>query len=143
MRRTRAWTILLACVAYVVVGSGTAILAGVATSPAGVKAWRFIAWLLSLVVFAIHFAMERRVDERPRRVAIRVAAAVALGAFGVALLGPVRSHWGEAHLPRLIALSLIAWPVLAGVPAFVVALLAGLLRDRVGTGTQTSRSRVT
>ena len=142
MRHARAWTVLLASVAYVVVGIGTAILAGVASSPTGVKAWRLAAWLLSLILFAIHFAVERHGDERRRRVAVRVAVAVAFGAFGVALLGPIRSHWDEAHLPRLMLLSIVAWPVLTGAPAFLVALLAGFVLDRVTTGTQPSRSRV-
>ena len=143
MRHARPWTVLLASIAYVVVGVGAAILAGVASSPTGVKAWRLTAWLLSLIVFAVHFAVERHRDERRRRVAVRVAVAVALGAFGVALAGPVRSHWDEAHLPRLMVLSLVAWPVLTGAPAFVVALLAGFVRDRVTTGAQPSQSRVT
>ncbi len=118
--RTR--TVLLASVAYIVVGMETAALAGMATSPTGVKAWRLVAWLLSLVVFGIHFKVARSRGMRRSSVAAPVALAVAIGALGVAALGPVRGHWGEPHLFKLVLLSLIAWPVLAGVPAFVAAL---------------------
>jgi hypothetical protein len=131
MHRIRRWTVLLASVAYVVIGVGTAALAGIATSPAGVKGWRLAAWLLSLAVFGIHVASARRRPGGRSSAALEVALAVALGAFGVAALGPVRSHWGEPHLMRVALLSLIAWPLLTGVPAFGAALVAGYLIDRI------------
>jgi len=142
MRQMRAWAVLLASIAYVVVGIGTAILAGVASSPPGVKAWRLAAWLLSLAIFGIHLAIERGRHAHRLRVAVQVALAVALGALGVAAFGPVRSHWGEPHLLKLTVLSLVAWPVLTGAPAFAVALVVGFVLDRVATATQSSRSRV-
>ena len=60
MRQRTGWTILLASVAYVVVGIGTSMLAGAAVSRTGVQAWRLAAWLLSLVVFGVHLASEHR-----------------------------------------------------------------------------------
>lgn len=145
MQQIRVWTILLAGVAYVVVGIGTAMLAGVASSPTGVQGWRLAAWLLSLGVFGVHLVIERRRHEyRPgaaRKIALQVALAVALGALGVAALGPMRSHWGEPHVLRLALLSLVAWPVLTGVPAFAVALTISIVLDRLGARTQASRSR--
>ena len=137
--RTRAGIVLPAAAAYVLVGIGTAILAGMAPSSAGVKGWRFAAWLLSLVVFAVHFAMERDRDGRRLNVAARVAFAVAIGAFGVAALGPLRMHWSEPARLKLAMLSLVAWPLLTGVPAFVVAFFGGLVLDRLA-GTPASRS---
>ena len=117
------------------------MLAGMASSPAGVKGWRFAAWLLSLVVFAVHFAIERDRDPRRLNVAARVALAVAIGAFGVAALGPFRMHWGEPARLKLAALSLVAWPLITGIPAFVVALLGGIVLDRLAGATRASRSR--
>jgi hypothetical protein len=38
-------------------------------------------------------------------------------------------------------LSLVAWPVLTGVPAFVVALLIGVVLDRGTSSTDRSPSR--
>jgi hypothetical protein len=134
-------SVFLASVAYVVVGMGTAALAGAASSPPAVKAWRLAAWLLSLAIFAIHLLVERRRSGRRLRAAGQVALAVALGALALAALGPVRKHFGEPHPLNLIMLSLVAWPVLAGVPAFVVALVIGVALDRGTSSTDGSPSR--
>lgn len=130
MRQRTRWTILLASVAYVVVGIGTSMLAGAAVSRTGVQAWRLAAWLLSLVVFGVHLASEHRRQAGRVTTAARVALAVALGAFGLAALGPVRSHWSDPHLMKIAVLSLAAWPVVTGVPAFMVALIIGFFLDR-------------
>ncbi|MGH7655914.1 MAG: methyltransferase family protein [Gemmatimonadaceae bacterium] len=132
-------SLLLAGVAYVVVGIGAAALAGAASSPSAVTAWRLAAWLLSLAIFAIHLIVERRRSGRRRSVAIRVALAVALGAIVLAALGPVRKHFGEPHPLNLIMLSLVAWPVITGVPAFVAAFLIGVVLDRGASRTPRSR----
>lgn len=129
---TRTWMLILASAGYVLAGNGFAVLAGLASSPAGVKAWRLGSWLLSLLIFACHFAGERRLRTRPVRSATILACAVALGAFGVAVLGPLRAHWDEPARSRLVLLSIVAWPLITGVPAFFVALTARLLVDRVG-----------
>ena len=113
--------------AYVGIGVGTAALAGAASSPAAVKAWRLVAWAVSLAIFITHVAVEHTQGRRRASSALYVAAAVALGAFGVALLGPVRSHWGEPQLMRVAMLSLVVWPVLTGVPAVGVAMAADAL----------------
>lgn len=141
-RQRKAGIILLAGVAYLLIGIGTSMLAAEVSSSVGGKAWRLAAWLLSLVVFGVHLDIERGRDSRRVRVAARVATAVAIGAFGVAALGPLRMHWSEPARLKLVMLSLVAWPVLTGVPAFVVALLGSIGLDRLGAGTQASRSRV-
>ncbi len=131
MRRPHSWTLLFAAAAYILVGSATAVLSGMASSPTTVKAWRLAAWLLSLVVFVAHLAVERRRRVPSLSVARYVSGAVALGAMGVAAMGPLRAHWGEPERIRLALLSIVAWPILTGVPAFVVAFITGLLLDRV------------
>ena len=131
---------MLAGAAYVLVGTGTAILAGMASSSAGVKGWRLAAWLLSLAVFGVHFAIERDRGGRRVTVAARVALAVAIGGLGVAVFGPIRAHWGEPARLKLAMLSLVAWPLLTGVPAFVVAILGGVACDRLGVGTRSTPS---
>ncbi|MEP6914743.1 MAG: hypothetical protein ABJC89_03825 [Acidobacteriota bacterium] len=73
--------------------------------------------------------------------AVNVALAVALAAFALAALGPVRSHWRDAHLARVAVLSLVAWPVLAGVPAFIAALAGGHILERTFRSKQTPPSR--
>lgn len=142
MRQIRAWTLLIPGAAYVLVGAATAMLAQSAPSPTGVKASRLAAWLLSLGVFGIHFARERRHDQRVVHVAARVATAVALGALGLALLGPVRTHWGEPSRLKLALLSLVAWPILTGSPAFLVALVGGRVLDHIRAHHQASASRL-
>lgn len=133
-------TLLLAGAAYVVASIGTIALSRVAPFPASVKTWRLAVWLLSLAIFVTHFVIERNRRLPRAAVAARVAIAVAIGAFGVAMLGPVRAHWGDAGRLKLILLSIVAWPVLTGVPAFVVALIGGLALDRLTGGTQLSSS---
>jgi hypothetical protein len=130
MRTIRIWMLIGASAGYIAAGSGTAILAGAVASPAAVKAWRWSAWLLSLLIFGLHFAGERRFRTRPMSGAVYLACAVALGATGVAALGPLRAHWAEPARGRLVLLSIVTWPLLTGVPAFVVAWSARLLLAR-------------
>lgn len=143
MRRTLDATVLLAGVAYVAIGTGTTVLAGSASSLVGVKAWRLAAWLLSLAVFGLHFALERRRSNSHLHVALQVALGVALGALGVAALGPVRAHWADPSRTKLTLLSLVAWPIITGLPAFAAALIGGMIFDRLGGTGQRSRSRAT
>ena len=131
MRILRAWTFVLASAAYIFAGTGFALVAGSATSTATVKAWRLGSWLLSILVFGCHFAVERHWRTRPVSSASILACAVAVGACGVAALGPLRVHWGEPARWRLVLLSVVAWPLMTGVPAFLLALTARRLFDRM------------
>lgn len=142
VRHTPPGTILLASSGYVIAGTATAFLAQAAPSAAAVQGWRLTAWLLSLAVFGLHFAIERRGQVPRRSVAGHVALAVAIGALAVAALGPIRTHWGQPHQMRLAALSLLAWPVLTGLPAFAVAWLAGFALDLAASRTRKSPSGV-
>jgi hypothetical protein len=93
--------------------------------------WRLAAWLLSLTVFASHMTYERsRADWTALRLARRAAAAVAVGAFVLAVVGPARSYWGTDRFWRVTVFSLVLWPVLTGVPAFLAALVAGSVLHR-------------
>lgn len=134
--------VLAASLGYVAVGMATAALAGGAATARGTTRWRLAAWVLSLAIFVIHLVASRR-DRRASvpMGAFNVALAVALAAFVLAALGPVRSHWNDAHLIR-VALSLVAWPVLTGLPAFVAALLGGHFVKRWSARTHTPPTRV-
>ena len=140
MRPIRLGPILLAGIAYILVGTATAAFAGMASSPSGVKGWRLVAWLLSLAVFSFHFVVERRRATRGVSLAVAVALGVAIGALGVAALGPVRSHWGDKSRLKLALLSLVAWPLLTGIPAFLVALTGSFVLDRLTTGAGSSEA---
>ena len=124
-RRGDGLLIILLGVVYVTIGVATAALAGAAGSSAGVTGWRLTAWILSAAVFLWHIVVSRpRQGDSPLHSATRVALAVALGACLLAIAGPVRSHWGEPHPGRLLLLAVVLWPLIAGVPAFLMALLA-------------------
>jgi hypothetical protein len=53
-----------------------------------------------------------------------VATAVALGSFLLAVAGPLRSHWNSPDVGRTAVLSVVVWPLLTGVPAFLITALA-------------------
>ena len=115
----------------------TAILAGVLYFLIGrlfalptdhVRAWRWAAWLVSAVVYAVHIRHEAR-RNRAGVAAWHVAAAVGLGAFGLAVAGMMHA---AVIRPRWF-FALVLWPAFTATPAFVGALLAAsLLRLRAG-----------
>lgn len=124
--RRRQWTgfAILVGIAYAVTG---VVFAWPATH---VRAWRLAAWLVSAALFAGHIAYERLgLGNASRRGAMHVAVAVAIGAFGLAVGAVVHSLLvgsSSAH-HRLVLIALVVWPVITGVPAFLVALVAGEL----------------
>ena len=118
-------------VAYLVVGIVTAQLAGSAASIQARTAWRLVAWGVSVLLFASQLVAERiRFNNATLRSALHTSAAVALGALALAAAGPVRSHWGTDTQQRAL-MALLLWPVLTGLPSFLVALGAGAVLDRV------------
>ena len=123
-RQIELRAVLLAGIAYLVIGFVTAVLAR--GSPAAVTGWRLVAWVLSALVFVSHVAVaQRQRDRSPVVAAVEVAVAVGLGALGLAIVGPVRSHWNDPNVMRVALLSVVLWPLLTGLPAFVVALAGG------------------
>ena len=95
--------------------------------------WRLSAWLICAVAFAIHIGLEHfRLRNSPLRTALHASLAVALGAFGLAGAANIHALKTGTGNHRLLALALVIWPLITGVPAFVVALIAasGLTRMR-------------
>ena len=87
--------------------------------------WRLAAWLTSAAAFAVHIALEHfRLRNSPPTTALHVAFAVALGAFGLAGAANVHALSAGTGNRRWLALALVIWPIMTGVPAFVVALAA-------------------
>jgi hypothetical protein len=87
--------------------------------------WRLAAWAVAAVVYTAHICYERLLlwTSHPR-LALRVASAAALGAFGLAVAANIHAHQiGSSGQHRLLLmLSLALWPLITGVPAFFVAL---------------------
>ena len=87
--------------------------------------WRLAAWMISAVVLAVHIAYEYfRLNSSPLITALHTAVAVAIGAFGLAVVANVHELAAGSTYRYLLALALVAWPLLTGVPAFVVALIS-------------------
>jgi hypothetical protein len=123
---------IVAGVAYFVVGYGSAALDPSVPDKARF-AWRLSAWVVSAAVFAAHIGYQHfRLADSPRAIALHSGAAVALGAFLLAAAATVRSAVSASHAPYWrFLLALVVWPVITGVPAFVVALVAGAALARL------------
>lgn len=86
--------------------------------------WNRLGFLASGVAFAFHIGYEHfRLGSSPRRTALHVSIAVALGAFGLAVSANVHGLWVGSRQQGLLAFALVAWPVITSVPAFVVAFV--------------------
>lgn len=118
MARSRErWSVLIVALLYFVIGIGFAALA----REAGV-AWRLVAWVISAALFAAHIGYEHaRLHSPPRTTALHAALAVALGAFGLAAAATAHAM-ATGSLRGAFAIALVAWPILTGLPAYLVAL---------------------
>ena len=94
--------------------------------------WRLTAWLICAVAFAIHIGFAYfRFQNSLRGTALQAALSVALGAFGLAVAANIHALMTGTGNRRLLALALVIWPLLTGVPAFLVAFVATALLARV------------
>lgn len=129
-------TVLLLAVVYLVVGLTFGALANSAASPHTRATWRLAAWVASAVAFGAHIGYELlRLRRSPRTTARHASTAVALGAFGLAVAANIHAFWVPAPNRRFLVVALVAWPLISGLPAFVLALaastgLALVRRDR-------------
>ena len=124
-RQSWFWAVLLVGALYALVGTTFALPANHA------RAWRLAAWIVSGVVYAIHVGYERCwLRNSSLSSALHVALGAALGALGLAIGAIAHSlsvNTTSQH-QRLLLIALVAWPVITGVPAFLVGLGAsGLL----------------
>lgn len=110
---------------YFIVGVVFGELAKWAASEQGQFRWRLTAWVVSAFVFAAHIAHEHfRLRSRATVLALHVASAAALGAFLLAATATLHAMRLSSHAPYwLYLLALVLWPLMTGVPAFVVALV--------------------
>jgi hypothetical protein len=121
-----AWA-LLAGTLYVIIGVCFAPL-----SVPSVFFWRLAAWMVSAVVYAAHIGYEHfRMFNPPRSTALHVALGAAVGAFGLAAAAIVHSLLTGTGNLRLLRIALVIWPLITGVPAFLVALVLTALLARL------------
>jgi hypothetical protein len=111
----------VAALVYPVVGIGFALPLHSGSSHLLIMTWRLAAWIVSAATFAIHLAYERsRLRSTPFRGALHAAAAVAVGAFLLAVWINGRRLWdASAHHSSLAPLALVLFPVVTGIPAFL------------------------
>ena len=134
MNRLGARSLVVALgVLYATVGVITAELARQAASHDAVVAWRWVAWVVSAVMFGAHTVYEQLgLRSSTTRTARHVAYGTALGACGLALAANIHgAAVTPGGPPPLLVLSLVLWPALVGLPSFVVALVAATLLARV------------
>lgn len=133
MNRAAVRPVLLVGILYCVVGIVSGQLAGRASSHQLLLVWRWAAWVVSAILFGAHIVYEQvRLRSSPRITALHVASAAGLGAFGLAVAANVHTQTLSAHQPHvLLVLSLVIWPVMTALPAFIVALVGATLFARV------------
>jgi hypothetical protein len=123
-------SMVAAAVAYAAIGIVSAAVSQSA-DPSHVRPWRLAAWVGSAAVYALHIRNEhRRVGSSAGSNAWHVAAAVALGAFGLALAANIHSLSVATSSRHALQLVLVAWPAITAVPAFLVALVVCVALDR-------------
>ena len=113
---------------------GPVILAGMFYALVGItfpqpaahlRAWRLAAWAVCGAAYAAHIVYERiRLRHAPLPAAFHVALAAAIGAFGLAVSANIHSLSVETTGSQrmLLRLSLVIWPIMTAIPAFLVAL---------------------
>jgi hypothetical protein len=133
MKTPAARTVLLLGVVYFVAGMLFGALAGQAASQQLRVAWRWTAWIVSAAAFGAHIAYEQvRLSSSPKVTAMHVALGAALGAFGLAVAANVHALTASVHpTSPLLALSMLIWPVMTALPAFVVAFVSAILLARL------------
>jgi len=94
-----------------------------------VQAWRYAAWIASAIVYATHIYYEYfRQRNSAKATALHVAIAVAIGGLTLAIGAVFHSFFVSPNYSRWrFGLALVLWPVLTGLPAFVVALVITVL----------------
>ena len=116
----------------VLVGTFYAAIGVISAQFVLVLVWRRLAWVVSAGVFAGHITYEHFCrGSASHLLAGRVGAAAAIGALGLAAAANVHAWSVPAANHRALGIALVAWPILVGIPAFVVALVAAVIVQRV------------
>ena len=119
---------------------GIAVLVGVLYGAVGVilalpsdhaRLWRLAAWAISGTIYCLQIGYEHfKLRNRFLATSFHVAVAAAIGGCALAVAAVIHSLLILPPYPRSrLYVALVAWPLLTGIPAFLVALVAtGLLR---------------
>jgi len=138
-RRHRLRATVVTAGVYIVVGLTTAALSRSASSADLRTLWRLAAWGTSALVFGAHIGYERRLRTPSARVALHAAVAVALATLALAISAVIHQLMASPPRPSML-LAFAIWPILTGVPSFLVAFgVAAVLarKDQRGPPTAT------
>jgi len=112
--------VVLAAIGYLAIGRF------LPNSGPHVHALRLAAWFVSGVVFVGHVAHERLACRSSNALmARRVAASVAIAAFGLAIAGPLYGRWVDGRPILAVLPALVLWPLATALPAYLVARVIG------------------
>lgn len=128
--------VLLLGAAYFVIAVALGEFAGRAASGSMREIWNRLAFVACGIAFALHIGYEHfRLRNSSLVTAMHVSIAVALGAFALAVKANIHDLGSSTGYRSRMLIALAAWPLLTGVPAFVVALVvaAGLALRRRST----------
>ena len=134
-RQSGWWTrALIYGAIYLAIGLVFAALAGHAAGP-GRQAWRVAAYIISAIAFGTHIQFERVSAGRSIfSAALHAAFSVALGACALAVMANIHAYNAGVLRSRLLRASIILWPLVTAIPAFLVGLAAAtLMRPRQGS----------
>ena len=135
--------VLLLAAAYLLTGIVFAAFSDGARTNAMHLLWRRLAWLVSGVGFAVHILYGHFcLRNLPRATAMHASIAAALGAGGLAVAANLHEWTTATSYRASIALSLVAWPLLTIIPAFVAALLAAALLNQWRSRSEPDRDQV-
>ena len=97
-----------------------------------VRVWRLAAWAVSAVIYICHILYERySLRSRPLTTAAHVALGVAIGGFVLAVGANVHAAMTPSHASSWrYGVALIVWPIITGVPAFLIAFVAAYVLAR-------------
>src|SRR5947209_878122 len=135
--------VLVMAAAYLLTGIVFAAFSDGARTNAMHLLWRRLAWLVSGVGFAVHILYDHFcLRNPPRATAMHASIAAALGAGGLAVAANLHEWTTATSYRASIALSLLAWPLLTIIPAFVAAFVAAVLLNQWWRPSETPRDDV-
>ena len=124
-RKTWLRTALFTGLVYFAIAIGFGAFARWAETASMRVNWNRLAFLASGIIFLVHIGYEHfRLRNSPRVIATHVSLAVACGAFALALSANIHDLGSAAGYRLRLLVALPVWPILTGVPAFIVALVA-------------------
>ncbi len=124
--------LLAAAVYFLISGLLLAELAGRAPTLQIRFVWRMTSWMIGALAIAAHFAWEQlRLRTTPLATALHVSCGVAVGMSALAASALIRALVTGTGRPALLGLAIVLWPIVGGLPTFLVTLAAGSVLRRV------------